>query len=325
MSSIDRDKHLICIRCRGYECSVELRCAECESWSKEEMLCLEKIRRSLASKAKGRGKNSYKTSKKTASPPSTSASYDLDDRFAAQYNRMVKEMDDKMHLFSSSILGQIKDLLAPNRPDDPNNDNDSMFPGQAWLKPVPEPPQPQAKFRWRTSERLECEGGTEAQTSGLAHAQVRRSHISPPSAHPPQLSGGGQYVTFSQGGPRGHSDHHVESDHVDDDEDDINDRDSLAEAQVDRSFAHLIQYIYECFPHAEPQTVASAAPRCDYESYFAVTDPPEPSCKLIRLYPRVSEIQAAASDYAANLARKSRPLFKILLSAALAAQTGQCV
>ena len=170
MSSIDRDKHLICIRCRGYECSVELRCEECESWSKEEMLCHEKVRMSLASKAKGRGKSSTKNSKKPASPPSTSASYDLDDRFAEQYDEMVKEIDDKMQLFSSSMLGQIKDLLAPNRPDDPNNENDSVFPGQPGLKPVPEPPQPQAKFRWRTSERLECEGGTEAQTSGLAHA-----------------------------------------------------------------------------------------------------------------------------------------------------------
>ena len=26
MCSIDRDKHLICISCRGYECSVDLRC-----------------------------------------------------------------------------------------------------------------------------------------------------------------------------------------------------------------------------------------------------------------------------------------------------------
>ena len=34
----------------------------------------------------------------------------------------------------------------------------------------------------------------------------------------------------------------------------------------------------------------------------------------MRLYPRVSEIQTAASDYAANLARESRPLFKILPS-----------
>ena len=38
MSSTDRDRHLVCTRCRGYECSVDLRCEECESWSKEEML-----------------------------------------------------------------------------------------------------------------------------------------------------------------------------------------------------------------------------------------------------------------------------------------------
>ena len=45
MSSIDRDKHLICIKCCGYECSVELRCEECEGWSKEAMLSHEKIRK----------------------------------------------------------------------------------------------------------------------------------------------------------------------------------------------------------------------------------------------------------------------------------------
>ena len=56
MSSIDRDKHLICIRCRGYECSVDLRCEECVSCSKEEILAHEKIRKSLASESKGRGK-----------------------------------------------------------------------------------------------------------------------------------------------------------------------------------------------------------------------------------------------------------------------------
>ena len=50
MSRIDRDKHLLCIRCRGYECSVDLGCEECENWSKEEMLAHEKIHKSLASK-----------------------------------------------------------------------------------------------------------------------------------------------------------------------------------------------------------------------------------------------------------------------------------
>ena len=43
MSSFDCDKHLLCIRCRGYQCSVNLRCEECENWSKEELLVHEKI------------------------------------------------------------------------------------------------------------------------------------------------------------------------------------------------------------------------------------------------------------------------------------------
>ena len=90
MCSIDRDKHLICIRCRGYECSVDLRCEECENWSREEMLAHEKIRKSLASKSKGRGKSSTKVLKKPASPPKTSADVDLDNRFAAQYDRMLR-------------------------------------------------------------------------------------------------------------------------------------------------------------------------------------------------------------------------------------------
>ena len=226
---------------------------------------------------------------------------------------MVKEMDDKMELLSSSILGQIKTFLAYPRPDNPINENDSVFPGHAGLKPVPEPPQPQAKSAVRNSERLVCEGGTEAQTSGLAQAQVGCTTISPHLVQPPQFSGGGQYVPASQGGPRGHREPYSEYDRVDDD-DDIDDRDSLAEAPVDRAFAHLVDYIYECFLHAEPQTAASAAPRCDYEIYFAVADPLEPSHKLMRLYPRVNEIQASVSDYTANLARESRPLFKMLPS-----------
>ena len=93
-------------------------------------------------------------------------------------------------------------------------------------------------------------------------------------------------------------------DNVDDDDDDIDDRESLAEVPVDRAFALLVDYIYEWFPHSEPQTAASAALRCDYESYFAIADPPEPSSKFMRLYPRVSEIQTSVSDYAANLARE---------------------
>ena len=70
--------HLLCIRCRGYQCSVNLRCEECENWSKVEMLVYEKILKSLTSKSIGSVNSSTKVAKKPASPPKTSADVDLD-------------------------------------------------------------------------------------------------------------------------------------------------------------------------------------------------------------------------------------------------------
>ena len=99
-----------------------------------------------------------------------------------------------------------------------------------------------------------------------------------------------------------------------DDDGDVDDKESLAEAPVDRAFAHLVDYIYERGPHSEPQTAASSTLCCDYESYFAIADPPEPSCKFMCLYPRVSEIQTTVSEYTANLSRESRPLVRMLPS-----------
>ena len=148
MSSIDRDKHLICIRCRGYECSVNLRC---ENWSEEEMLAHEKIRKSLASKSKGRGKSSTKVVKKPASPPKTSVDVDLDNRFrfAAQYDRMLKDMDDRMELLSSSLLGQIRSMFDNVQPNNCYFEAASAFPGQSGDQTVPEPPQPHDKIHVR--------------------------------------------------------------------------------------------------------------------------------------------------------------------------------
>ena len=77
MSSTDSDKHLLCIRCCGYQCSVNLRCEECENWSKEKILVHEKIHKSLPSESIGRVNSSTEVVKKPASPPKTSADVDL--------------------------------------------------------------------------------------------------------------------------------------------------------------------------------------------------------------------------------------------------------
>ena len=90
-------------------------------------------------------------------------------------------------------------------------------------------------------------------------------------AQPLQFKGGVQDAPSGSGGPRGRREHWFEDDYMDDDDDDdVDDTESLAEAPSDRAFAHLVDYIYERFPHSEPQTAASSAPRCEYESYFSL-------------------------------------------------------
>ena len=156
-----------------YKCSVELRCEECEGWSKEEMLAHEKIRKSLASKSKGRGKSSSSKSIKKPASPSTSATLDLDDRFEAQHDRMLREMDERMDLLSSSLLSQIKNLISNSQTTNPTSNNASAFPGRASFHMVPEPPQPQTKTASvRSRESFVSEGGTGARAPGLAHAQL---------------------------------------------------------------------------------------------------------------------------------------------------------
>ena len=54
MSSFSLDRHLFCTKCRGSECDHDSRCDECLSWTKEEMYCYVKLRKSLSSKSKSK-------------------------------------------------------------------------------------------------------------------------------------------------------------------------------------------------------------------------------------------------------------------------------
>ena len=205
------------------------------------MLAHEKIRKLLASKSKGRGKSSTKVVKKPASPPKTSADVDLDNRFAAQYDRMLKDMDDRMELLSSSLLNQIRSIFDNPQSNNSYSEDASAFPGQSGVQTVPEPPQPHDKSASvRSHEHLVCEGGTGAQASGLAQAQGSGNKSLPKSklAQPPGFQGDFQDVQSGSGGPRGRREHRFDED------DYVDDKDSLAEAPLDRAFARLVDYIY---------------------------------------------------------------------------------
>ena len=287
------------------------------------MLAHEKIRKSLASKSKGRGKSSSsKSNKKPASSPSTSVTLDLEDRFEAQHDRMLREMDERRELLSSSLLGQIKNLIGfqdsnpnPNANTNPNSHDASAFPGRASYHTVPEPPQPQTKSASvRSSESLVSEGGTGARAAGVAHAQVGDESLPKArAAQAPHFHGENRDLPPGGSGTGDRREWSYEDDGMDDDDDELEDRDHAAEPPLDRAFARLVDYIYERFLHSKPQSAAPSAPRCEYETYFAVADPPEPARKFMRLYPRVSEIQTTVHDYAANLSRESRPFLECRL------------
>ena len=79
--------------------------------------------------SKGRGKSSTKVVKKPASPPKTSADVDLDNRFAAQYDRMLKKMHDRMEILSSALLYQIRSSFDNPQSNNLYSEDASAFPG----------------------------------------------------------------------------------------------------------------------------------------------------------------------------------------------------
>ena len=137
--------------------------------------------------------------------------------------------------------------------------------------------------------------------SGLAHAQESNSrNFKPRIAKPPRSQEGFTAGPSGSGAHASGREHRGVNDDVDDDDDDFEDRDSIAGAPVDANFARLVDYIYNRFPHSKPDTAAIGQPRCEYEQYFSVSEPPEPTHKFLKLYPRVSEIQSFSGECAAR-------------------------
>ena len=71
MSSLKFDKHSICVKCRDKQCSVDVRCAECKSWSVDFMFGYVKHQEPLVSKGGKKTPSSSSSSLKPLVVPST--------------------------------------------------------------------------------------------------------------------------------------------------------------------------------------------------------------------------------------------------------------
>ena len=277
-----------------------------------------KLRKSLSSKSK-KSKNPLKTS---SSPRSTAPVVDLDSRFAAQLNTVNKSMDEKLSAMSSALMSQFSVMI----------DQFKLGIANSSLSGNPEVPGYSASQTESPSlhhpvsteiQRLRFQDGGEdpvphglgvAQGGGIPVARPQLGKDTAPSRNPPAGGGEGAQHPADPTGPKVSFAQPLasEASHPEDD-DDEEDRDSVAEPPVlDKTLSRLINFIHDKLAHSCPVTDASAPPRCEFEDYFAISDPSTSSCQNLMVYPRVLEIIDASSDKASRLARESRPLHKVV-------------
>ena len=270
MSSFSLDQHLCCTKCRGSECDHSSRCDECLSWTKEEMDSYVKLRKSLSSKSKNKGKSSLKT---TSSPPqSTAPDSDLDAGFSAQLITVNKNIDDKISAMSSTLMSQFSDMLDKFRVGlfDPSFSVDPKVPGQS----VSHTESPSLHHPVSTEYQLRFQGGgVDPVPSGSGLAQSRGGNLDRPvlgadAAHSRNLLSedyGDAQHPLAPAGPRISFAHLIESVGAHDPEDDDDDRDSVAEPPiVDKTLAWLFNFIYDKFVESRPLSDTSAPPRCAF-------------------------------------------------------------
>ena len=80
----------------------------------------------------------------------------------------------------------------------------------------------------------------------------------------------------------------------------------------DKTLVRLVNFIYDQYPESRPLASPPLAPHCEFEAFYAVSDPQETSRPRFRLYPRVGEILNKTQERAAKLAKQSKALSTIL-------------
>ena len=319
MSSFSLDRHLFCTKCRGSECTISSRCDECFSWTKEEMEGYVKLRKSLTSKSK-KSKPSFRSS---SSPPrSTAPDSDLDSRFAAQFDSMNKAMDKKLDDMSTALKSRFSRMLTQcqSGTNQPSLSGDSVVQGYCGCQAEPPSLQTPVCTKSRTGLRFrEGEEDSVPHEAGLAPesiptARVALGSTSESSRDPPPVdsekSKGQDSQTdlkFTYGDQFG-ADYAFQ--HEDEEDDD---KESIADPPImDGTYARLVSFIHDRFPHSHPSTAAHVPPRCELEDFFSINDPAPSTRQNLTVYPRVAELVTASADRTSRLAREPRALHRVV-------------
>ena len=103
MSSLQYDKHTLCLSCREVTCSMDLRCVECTAWSTDEMANYLRHRKSLVSKGKKKLSVTAASSSSPSVPPSATPSV----ASASPAPTLSCIADEKIKTYVPSVLANL--------------------------------------------------------------------------------------------------------------------------------------------------------------------------------------------------------------------------
>ena len=330
MSKKSADRHTICISCRGFGCNINNRCEECLEWSEDDIIIYAKYRKSLKSReSSSRAKTSVSTPPLTPSghspqpaPQPASQTAPQPAPRPAQRDDIQSQVDSLTLTFKSlsdNLTSQLSDFMTqflcqnqssrqPRLGPDAGESHPGKTAGESRMfqgEGAPSRTQLVPPYHdyplHRDSRAPPPEQSGRAPPCSPPFAAPRASALQaprPPPAFeaPPQPSTSG-WVPPGPPPPRSHHDSEA------------SECESVTSARNSAS-ARLAGLIYEVCPDSRP-LFDPKAPRCSFEAWFGQKETAA-STQRFRMYPRIAEVQEEVAARSESLARRSKPLSRVI-------------
>ena len=335
MSKKSADRHTICISCRGFDCDINNRCEECLEWSEDDIIKYAKYHKSLksresSSKAKTTLSHPPLTPSRRSPQPAPQPALQPAQQPAprpSQRDDIQSQVDSLTNNFKSlsdSLTSQLSDFMAqflcknqsfrqPRLGPDAGESHpgqtageSSMFQGEGAPSQTPlVPPYHDCPLhndsRAPPPEQSGC-APSRSPPFAAPRASTRQAPRLPPTFEAPPQPSTSSWVPPGPPPPRSRHDSSGSDSEASDSESVTSARDSAS--------ARLADLIYEVCPDFRP-LFDPKAPRCGFEAWFGQPEAAA-SKQRFRLYPRVAEVQEEVAARSESLARRSKPLSRVI-------------
>ena len=326
MSKKSADRHTLCVSCRGFDCDINNHCEECLEWSEEEVVKYAKYRKSLKSRESSSRKTSVQTPPLTPSGPALhpvqqpaprpAQRDDIQsqvDSLALNFQSLSETLTSQLTDFMNQFLGHFQSSRQPRLEPDAGESHPGRTTGESRMFQGEGAPSrtrlvPPSNFSPlpRDFRAPQLEQSSRAPPRSPSYAAPRASahqapRPPPPFGAPPQPSTSG-WVPPGPPPPRSRRGSSASESEASEGESVTLVRDSAS--------ARLADLIYEVCPDSRPLFDARA-PCCGFEAWFGQPEALA-STQRFRMYRRVAEVQEEVAARSEVLARRAKPLSRVI-------------